>query len=283
LKKKLTNFAKYALGLLLGGLFLYLAFKDAEWSEIVVELREVSLPWVLLALSIGLFSHFLRGVRWQMQLKASGYQPGYLNLFAAVMVGYLVNQALPRAGELARCTSLLRSDRVPLAKGFGTVVIERVFDLLILVVLISLAFALEADTLFEYLGRFLAARDGSDAGPSPWLMGLGIAAGVGLLGTWWLRHRLLRLPLVQRFVAFGRELWQAALSIRYIERPWLFILYTLTIWLCYWMMTYVCFFAIDSFTQVDLDLVYLSLVTTVMGGIGMAMPVPGGTDRKSVV
>lgn len=275
MKKKLINVAKYALGLALGGLFLYLAFQGANWEEIAKTVRDIDPGWLLLSLSVGLFSHYIRGVRWQMQLKASGYQPGYLNLFAAVMVGYLVNQVLPRAGEVARCTSLLRSDKVPLSTGFGTVVIERVFDLLILVVLIGLAFVLESETIFKYLDQFAATQEGGDSSPVLWILGGTLLGGAVLL--WALRKPLLKLPLVQKAVNFGRELIQSALSIRHIERPWLFIFYTFTIWFCYWMMTYCCFFAIDEFWQLEINLFYLSLVTTVMGGIGMAIPVPGGT------
>ncbi len=268
---------KYVLGLGLGAIFLYLAFAGADWEEIKTAVQTINPGWMILSLSVGLFSHFIRAVRWQMQLKASGYQPTHLRLFASVMVGYLVNQALPRAGEVARCTSLMRSDKVPLSTGFGTVVIERVFDLMILIVLIALAFVLESETIFSFLGAAFGGSEGDGSGGISWLAILGIAGVAGLLLAWVFRKALLKLPLVQKGITFGRELVQSALSIRHIERPWLFILYTAIIWACYWFMTYFCFFAIDEFWNLDMNLLYLSLVTTVMGGIGMAIPVPGGT------
>lgn len=273
----MINAAKYSLGLALGAFFLYLAFRNADAEEIWQAVREVKTGWLLTSLSVGLFSHFLRGVRWRMQLKASGYGPSHRNLFAAVMTGYLVNQALPRAGEIARCSVLYKSDRVPLTKALGTVVIERVFDLLILVFLIMLAFVLEFETIQRFLNEVFGASAEASSGPPLWLLVMGGLAVLGLALAWVFRQVLLQLPLVQRLFAFGKEMVQSALSIRYLENPWLFVLYTFTIWLCYWMMTYIAFFSMDGFTQVEMPLLYLSLITTVMGGIGMAMPVPGGT------
>ena len=277
MKKTLINAAKYSLGLLLGGFFLYLAFRNADAGEIWRAVKGVDPALLLLSLAVGLFSHFMRGVRWRMQLKASGYAPSTLNLFAAVMTGYLVNQALPRAGEIARCSVLYKSDRVPLTKALGTVVIERVFDLLILIFLIMLAFVLEFDTIQRFLNEVFGAAPAETSGPPLWLL---VMAGLGLVGlglAWLFRRPLMRLSLVQRLFTFGKELVQSALSIRYLENPWLFVLYTFTIWACYWMMTYIAFFSMDGFTQVEMPFLYLSLITTVMGGIGMAMPVPGGT------
>ncbi len=276
MNQQLKSIAKYIIGLGLGGLFLYLAFADADWDEILEAVRSINPIWILLSLSAGVFSHFIRGVRWQMQLKASGYQPSYPNLFAAVMVGYLVNQALPRAGEVARCTALVRSDKVPLSTGFGTVVIERVFDLLILVSLIGLAFILESEAILSYLDQFMNSR-GSDDSSTNWLLWLGLGGISCLLVLWFFRKKLLQISLIHKLYSFVKELIQSALDIRFMERPWLFVFYTLVIWVCYWLMTYLCFFAIDEFWQLDANLMYLALVTTVMGGIGMAIPVPGGT------
>ncbi|MEM9985901.1 MAG: lysylphosphatidylglycerol synthase transmembrane domain-containing protein, partial [Bacteroidota bacterium] len=235
MNQQLKSIAKYVVGLGLGGLFLYLAFADANWEEILEAVRNINPIWILLSMSAGIFSHFIRGVRWQMQLKASGYQPSYPNLFAAVMIGYLVNQALPRAGEVARCTALVRSDKVPLSTGFGTVVIERVFDLLILVFLIGLAFILESETIWSYLDQFLSSRGETESSVD----GL-IWVGAGVLffsaALWFLRKKLAKIPLVQKLKSFVKELIHSALDIRHMDKPWLFVGYTLVIWGCYWMM-----------------------------------------------
>jgi hypothetical protein len=277
LKNTLINAAKYSFGLALGAFFLYLAFRNADAEEIWQAVRAVKPGWLLASLAVGLFSHFLRGVRWQMQLQASGYSPSKGNLFAAVMTGYMVNQALPRAGEIARCSVLYKSDRVPLTKALGTVVIERVFDLLILVVLICVAFALEFDTIQRFFDEIFGAKAAASSGPPTWLLVMAAVGLVGMAGLWLLRVQLMKLSLVQRVVTFGQELFQSALSIRYLEHPWRFVLYTFGIWVCYWMMTYVAFYSMPPFAEVEMGLLYLSLITTVIGGIGMAMPVPGGT------
>lgn len=262
---------KYGLGLGLGAVLLYFAFGDMSFAELSESLAGGDYRWLLLSILIGLFSHYIRAVRWRMQLRATGYEPSILNAFSAVMLTYMVNLALPRAGELARCSALRKSDKVPLPTGFGTVVAERVFDALILLVLIFTAFLLESSAIYGYLDRALAGKS---------LTPLLLLGGVGLLGMlliYVFRRSLSQLTLVQRGFDFIRELIRAAWSIRQVRRPGLFIFYTLVIWFCYWLMTYVAFFSLPTFAQVDQNLMYLSLIVTIMGGIGMAMPVPGGT------
>lgn len=277
MKKTLINAAKYLLGLALGGLFLYLAFRNANAEEIWQSVREVEIGWLLFAQGIGLFSHYIRGVRWQMQLKASGYAPSHLNLFAAVLTGYLVNQALPRAGEVARCSVLYKSDKVPFTKAFGTVVIERVFDVCIMLALIVLAFFLEFDTIQTFLQEFMSARETGGGEVPIGIIILGAGGILGIVLLWVFRRVLMEIPLVQRVANFIRELLQSAMSIRYLQRPWLFVFYSFLIWFCYWMMSFVAFQSLPGFEDSRLNLLYLSLITTVMGGIGMTLPVPGGT------
>jgi len=275
--KFLINALKYLLGAGIGAFFLYLVFKDADPVELWAKVKAVDVKWILFSITVGLASHFLRSLRWGQQMEASGYKPGALRLFAAVMTGYMVNVVIPRAGEFARCGILLKSDKVPVTTALGTVVISRVFDVLILFGLLGLVLLLEYDTILRMLNLMSDGTDGQSGGLPIWLW---VAAGLGAVGAvvaWIFRKQLMTLPLVKKVIDMVLELWRGALSIRNIRRPWLFVLYTIGIWVGYISMTYIGFFSMQAFEQVEMNLLYLSFVTTMIGGIGIAFPAPGGT------
>ncbi|MDX1906054.1 MAG: lysylphosphatidylglycerol synthase transmembrane domain-containing protein [Bacteroidia bacterium] len=273
MNNKLTSLLTYLLGAALGGLLLWLAFRGTSFEALGRELATTRWDWLALTILIALASHYFRAVRWQLQLMATGYKPAVAHLFAAVMTGYLANQALPRAGEIARCSVLYRSDRVPVATGFGTVVSERVIDLIILAVMIFVGFVMEAETLGQFVSQRQAS--GSPSGP-PWgliIMGLGLA-GAGV--AWLLRARLLQWPLFQRLWQFGQDLLRSALAIRQVPRPGLYLLYTAAIWVAYIVMTWAALKSMPALDTLPVGTMYLAFILTTTGAIGFAMPSPGG-------
>ncbi|MCS7086470.1 MAG: flippase-like domain-containing protein, partial [Bacteroidia bacterium] len=123
---KLKAVVQYLAALILGAGIFYLVFKDVSWADLQKRFSNVRWPWVAAGLVVGLGSHFLRGMRWRMLLSAAGHKVSSLHAFLAVMTGYMANNAVPRMGEVVRCTALTRSDKVPLTVGVATVVVERV-------------------------------------------------------------------------------------------------------------------------------------------------------------
>jgi len=277
LKNTLINIGKYLLALGFGILLLYLALKELSWEEVKEAVVTAPWEWLMLSMAVGAFSHFLRAVRWGMQYRAFGYNPSNLRLYAAVMFGYLVNQAIPRGGEVARCSILIKSDKIPLPKSLGSVAIERVFDVLILLSLIVLAFFLEYNALDQMLQKTIfAERGGEEGGPSLLLILMGIAA-VGGIFFLIFRKRLLQIPIFQKVQAIFIDLYKSAFSVKDIENPMLFIVYTIGIWVCYILMTYFAFFAMDSVMALEnINMFYFATIVTIIGGIGMALPSPGG-------
>jgi uncharacterized protein (TIRG00374 family) len=117
-KKTLITILKYVLGLGLGILLLYVALSGVEFKEVQKALQEANYTWVGIGLVLALLSHWFRAVRWKMLFKAAGHESNSMNLFAAIMVGYMVNQAVPRAGEVSRVTLASRTERIPLGVSF---------------------------------------------------------------------------------------------------------------------------------------------------------------------
>jgi len=186
----------------------------------------------------------------------------------------MVNQVLPRAGELARCSILLRSDKIPVATSFGTAVVSRILDMVMLFLFLGSVVLLERDTIMAYLGQVTASKSG---GPNYTLyIVLAALAALGASVVWIMRTRLLRLNIVQRLVHFMRELIYGAMSIRNLQSPVFFVAASVSVWLLYWANTIIGFYCFAQIAALPTDLVYFGLIVTVMGGLGMAMPVPGG-------
>lgn len=277
-KKKLVAILKYTIGVGLGiGLF-YLAVKNIDLKEFWENRREINYGWVGLALVIAVLSHWFRAVRWKMLLKAAGYSTNSVNLFASTMVGYLVNQAIPRGGEISRVSLTAQTEKVPLSACFGTLVTDRAFDMLVLGLMVLGIGIVEYDQLMEVFNSAVAKVGAADpaqpesAGfPLKWVL-LGLV-GVMALAAIVFRKKLAQIGLMDKARNFVRELIQALLSIRKLQSPLLFILYTLGIWVCYVLMTYLVFFSIPETSQIG---PWFGLIAFTMGGIGMVIPSPGG-------
>lgn len=277
-KKKLIAILKYTIGVGLGiGLF-YLALRNIDLKEFWASRHEINYGWVVLALAIAILSHWFRAVRWKMLLKAAGHETNSLNLFASTMVGYLVNQAIPRGGEISRVSLTSQTERVPLSVCFGTLVTDRAFDMLILGLLVLGIGVVEYDQLIQVFDSAVAKVGAGGRNPDqpaglPWKwIALGVLA-LGVLIAFLFRKQLGRMGLIEKGKNFVRELLQALLSIRKLQSPLLFIFYTLGIWFCYILMTYLVFFSIPDTSNIG---PWFGLIAFTMGGIGMVIPSPGG-------
>lgn len=273
MNKKVISVLKYVLGLGIGLGLLYLALAEVDFVEVEKGFKEANYFWVGIGLAVAILSHWFRAVRWKLLLRAAGYESNSLNLFAAVMVGYMVNQAVPRAGEISRVTLGSKTERVPMSVSFGTFVTDRIFDVICLGLLVLLVFALQYEQIQVIMDKAFASSDGSEGGGSLLLPILAGTFVVGAVVVFLLRKRLSKIALFKKVFDFIEQIWQAVLSVRKMDQPVLFVFYTLGIWICYILMTYLVFFALEE----TADLPFIFAVTAfTMGGIGMLFPSPGG-------
>lgn len=278
MQAKLISIFKYTLGLALGGLLFYFAFKDISIAQLRANFAAARWEWLAVSMSFSLLSHALRGARWQMLLQASGHPVNFMVCFSSVMFTYLVNLAFPRAGEVARCTALYRREKIPVATSLGTVLTERLIDVIMLGIFLVITFFLASPLILAFVGN---AQQSAEAGGSSLFMKLAVLAAAGLMGLvllWVFRRKLLALPLMQKIVGFLTQLWEAIWSIRKVSNRLLFVLYSVGIWLCYWMMMYTglyCFEPIAAQSSAH-NLLVFSFIGTVIGSLGMILPIPGG-------
>ena len=232
--------------------------------------------WLWLMAGIAVISHLLRAERWRMLIAPAGYEASLGYSFLSLMVGYLVNLVIPRGGELSRCYNLYKLDKTPVEISFGTVVVERVIDVVCLLVLIGISFIAESEKLFAFIKTLPLG-----AGQSSRLKGiLIILAGiviVMILVVWLIKRN-------RKLNSFFRRTWlgfrEGLFSVFKLKKKGLFIFYSVIIWLLYFVMSYTVILAFPETNHLGLTAV-LSLFA--IGSIAMAAPLPGGTGSYHVL
>ena len=250
----------------------WLVYRDQDPAELMKALREdVNYTWIWVAIGLGMLSHISRSLRWQMLTKSMGYKISFMNSFMGVMIGYFANLAIPRMGELTRCGVVSKYENVPFSKLLGTVVTERVFDMIMLLLLTLIVVVAQ----FKQVGIFLDNNEdikeklyGMFSSPVTW--GILVLLVLGLIGfIWFLRKG----SFFTRLHHFMTGLKEGLLTVKDVDHKWLFIGYTIFIWLMYYLMLYVCFFCF-KFTSGLGPLVGLTVF--VLSSYGMVAPVQGG-------
>ncbi|MBL7875923.1 MAG: flippase-like domain-containing protein [Cyclobacteriaceae bacterium] len=221
--------------------------------------------YLLLMVLVAMASHFLRAVRWKMLLEPTGNSVTLGNSFLSLMIGYLVNLAIPRGGEVSRCYNLYKLEKTPVEVSFGTVVVERLIDLLCLVLLIGISFVVE----WKKLKAFIDTLNFSSSGKSSFSIWIFIAGAcvVGLVVTIYLLRNNEKLKKI--LVGFKEGL----LAVFRLKNKYLFIFYSISIWALYFLMSY---FVVLAFPETRGLGVSAVLTLFAIGSIAMAAPLPGG-------
>jgi len=252
------------------------------WSEI----KGAHFGWIGLSMFCGLLAMSSRAWRWRLLLEPLGFTPGFLNCFHGVAIGYFANIGVPRMGEVVRCTILNQTDDIPVNKLIGTVIIERVIDVLMLLTLISLIIISEFDRFGSFFWNELFSKRFDTIGQASETSKL-IYAGVALLtavllffagrSTWiWLKNKAVWVKIS----TFLKGLGDGVITVFRMKKKGLFIAHTLFIWFNYFLMTWVCVYAYDPTSALKaMD----GLVLMVVGGLGMSAPVPGGVGAFHIL
>ncbi|MBD0256993.1 MAG: flippase-like domain-containing protein [Cytophagales bacterium] len=275
---KVLIFFKYALPLALAVLLMAYLFRNISVTELLRSFQRADYTWAVGSAVALLGAHLCRAYRWNLLLRPLGYRPALGNTFLAVMVGYFANLLVPRMGEVTRCGFLQRMERIPLNTSFGTVVAERLFDLVSLLVLLLLNFVLEFNRLSGFFTEFFASKFGAvgsiSTGVYLAVVGLAITGLVGLVLLYRNRQRFSGNAFYDRVRSFVKGMLDGVLSIRKLDRKWDFLLQTVLIWVGYYLASYLLTFALPDAARLG---PLAGLTVLIMGAIGMAAPVQGGT------
>jgi glycosyltransferase 2 family protein len=270
--KQIKKFLQVVLPLAMAGLLFWWVYRDWDFNALVKAFSSgVHYEWFFVSLLLSVLSMVLRGLRWH-QLVEPVCPGGRKSVtILSIFVGYAANMLLPRAGEVARCGILAKADGLSFTKTLGTVITERVFDMICLLIITAVTVFLQVDVFRNF---FMNNPDSMSKlqhmATSPILWG-GLV--VLILAFFLLRKRIKKMPFYGKLHDLILRLWEGMKSITTMKHPFLFIFYSIAIWGCYFAM----FWIVKYFFTWDMPLGVLALLSGfVMGSFGVVAPVQGG-------
>ena len=272
MKKILKTTMKIALPLLIAGGLLYWMYRDFDFAEAkYLLLHETNVWWLLVSLIPITLSHVIRGLRWLLTLAPLGYRPKVGDSVDSIFVAYAANVLVPRVGEVSRCAVLTKYDRIPFSKALGTLVAERLIDMLLVAVFVCVMLLTQFDvfmSLFATTGTSGISLGSLLVSPKTYIVIAAIVAGAALLWLW-----LKNTTLYAKMKQLVRGFVDGLMSLRTMQHKGLFVLYTLGIWVGYFLEFYIAFFCFP-FTA-DLSVVQ-GLVIFAAISLAIIIPTPNG-------
>ncbi len=224
------------LPLFLGGFLVWYSISNISVQILIEYFKEANYSWIFLGLFFGILSHLSRAYRWKFMLEPIGFKAKYTNSVLAVLVGYLVNLALPRAGEVSRALVLTNYEDVPFEKGFGTIVAERIADLIMMLSVIVITLFVQFDFIYELLTK--------NFNPTKIITGLVVL----ILGFYILTSVVKKATsgFLLKIKTFVSGLGEGVTSIFKMKKKWAFIFHTVFIWVMYVCMFWATIPAIEG-------------------------------------
>ncbi len=276
---------KIILTVAIGGFFLWLAFRNVEIEKVWRHIKNISFGWILPFAGVVLLSNFIRSERWRLLIEHEKEDISGITLVSGVLTGYFFNMITPRLGEVSRPVYVARREDLSSSKMFGTIVLERIIDLTTLILLLVGVFVyLIADyaLLEQIFGASTLDFFTEGIGLSTtlniliWVAILLAAGFLSIKGVQLLASRVEKVnDWIETLKDFYIKFKDGLLSIKEVDRWWLFIGYTALLWLCYTLMTWIPFHMFNMVDVYNLSLLD-ALTITVISAIGISIPSPGG-------
>ena len=267
--KQIKSSLKVLIPLSIGLFFIYLTINATTVEErklIANYIKNADYRFVLLSIVFGVLSHLSRAYRWQFLLSPMGYKPRFINSTLAVLIAYIANLGIPRSGEILRATTLSSYEKIPFEKTFGTIIAERLVDLVLLIGFIFIALSLQYDLIWKVLREKKIA-------PATILSGFAflliVALGLRML------FKKNQSALVLKIKSFLKGLVEGILSIRSMPNKGAFLIHTVFIWLMYLAMFYVIKWTVPETSMLGLNSLLPAFViggltiSATNGGIGI--------------
>ncbi len=221
---------------MLGGFLVWYSLSKISMDVLIGYFKEANYSWIFLGLFFGILSHLSRAYRWKFMLEPLDFKPKFANNVLAVLVGYLVNLALPRAGEVSRALVLTNYENVPFEKGFGTIVAERIADLIMMLCIVMITLFVEFDFIYNLLTK--------NFNPTKIIIGLAVLIiGFYIFSSFVKKAKSGFLLKIKTFVS---GLIEGVTSIFKMKNKWAFIFHTIFIWAMYVAMFWATIPAIDG-------------------------------------
>jgi uncharacterized protein (TIRG00374 family) len=277
MKKKLLTILKYLFFLGLGIFLVWWSIHkmgDKNWQECKTAMKTARLTLFIPVFFILIASHISRAMRWKILMKPMGYSPRLVNTFFAVMVGYLANLAVPRLGEVLKCTILGKYEKVPADKLVGTILVERAIDVVSLLIVFTIAIVSQLTIIGAYAKTTIQhnffSGNSTDIFVKSAILIVGMVAVYFLLK--YIFNRYHAVGFVKKINTLFRGVGAGLSSVRHLENKAAFIFHSIFIWSCYAAGTYLGFFVIPETAGLPVAAVFPVLA---FASIGMIIT-PGG-------
>ena len=253
MKVNIRNFFSLSITLLIGLAIIYYQYTTLtheELEKIKISFLKADYFYIFLSLFIALFGYWSRAYRWKFSLQHLGYKTHFRNDLMTVCVSYLVNLTIPRSGEISRAALLKKYENVPFDKGFGTIVAERIVDLLIFLLFVVIAFVLQFEKLYKFLIDKLPLEK------IIYLLVGGFVIFVIFVFVWIYAEWKIINKLKQKLSG----LIEGMTSILKMKNKWNYIFHSFFIWLSYLLMFYVTIFALPETANISFDVVIMGFI-----------------------
>ena len=278
MNKRIRTILQYSFFLGLGIFLVWWSVKDLtgdDKSQIKASLKTARYWLLIPVFGILFLSHLIRAIRWKLLMEPLGYRPSTTNTLFAVFIGYLANQAVPRLGEVLKCTVLSRYEKIPTDKLIGTIILERVIDALTLLLIFGITLAIQPDIYSLLIDTiFNSKKDGDTHKTISSSIVLMILAAIVIvvLCIWMIKGKKNFSDLFLLLKKIGNSIWQGISAIQHLNKKWLFIFLTISMWALYLAGGYIGFMALKETQQYGIKEAFTVLSA---GSVGM-IATPGG-------
>ena len=249
---------------MLGGVLVWYSLQKISFDTLVQYFKNANYNWVICGVILGVLSHISRAYRWKYMISPMGYSLRLPNSIMAVFSAYLINYTIPRAGEVSRATIVANYEGIPFEKGFGTIISERIADILVMLCIITIALILEYDLIFKVLFQ--------NVNPKQQFFWLIVAAAVLLV--LYLAVARSQHPIFAKIRTFFFGIIEGASSVFKMKHKWAFIAHTIFIWAMYVLMFYVTALSLDQTSELPFSAILIAFIAASFsiaatnGGIG---------------
>jgi hypothetical protein len=271
MKNIVSNLVKYGIPILISVGLAWFLYNNVDIEAIKTSLRQdVNYWWFVPVIVVSIFSHIFRALRWRLQLRAINIDAPLWVLVNSIFGTYFVNLVFPRLGEVWRTGYIAQRQKAPFATVLGSMVGDRLSDTVTVGLLTLVTFFLAQDAFFKF---FDARGDGGSTAASWTMVALVVACVLGLVAMVWLYRSSSQNKVIAKLRGILHDLWDGFAAIAHMDGKWMFLLYTILIWGCYFLQLYI---ASKAFTfTADLGVLPV-LVLFVLSSLGMAVPSNGG-------
>jgi|SaaInlV_125m_DNA_1040241.scaffolds.fasta_scaffold01683_7 glycosyltransferase 2 family protein len=280
MNEKFLMILKQAFFLSIGTALIWWSFSKSEtsFSDLWDGAKSMDYTFFLVSAIFAIGSHYFRALRWKLLIDSVGYKPRTKNVFASVLFMYASNVAIPRSGEIARCGTLYKYENIPVAKLLGTVFVERAIDLLSLLAFTGLLLIVQFDLFYSIYKNWTLEKSveiitSEEESILPLI--ILIFTGCLIFGAFIFRKKIT--PIIKKVIGkvkeLKAELIESLKSVLKMQTKIRFFIHTIIIWFCYVAMFYICFFAFEPTSNLDLS---VGLTAFIAGSFGMVAPTNGG-------